>query len=48
VGRIEETFIDINFNCAIEVTEGWPAPAPDCVEWSDVTTDTIGWCGPFI
>ena len=33
-------------DCAIEVYEGtWTGVAGECVEWDDVTTDTIGECG---
>jgi len=34
-------------DCAISVYEGWAVDPPECVEWSDVTTDTIGECGYF-
>ena len=33
-------------DCDIQVTEGWPAPAPDCVQWIGGATDTIGLCAP--
>ena len=31
-------------DCAIVVREGWAVSAPECVEWSGATTDTIGEC----
>ena len=31
-------------DCNIDVTEGFAAPAPDCVIWDEATTDTIGAC----
>ena len=31
-------------DCNIYVTEGFAAPAPDCVIWDEATTDTIGAC----
>ncbi len=40
------TTIVLGADCAIEVTEGLPAPAPGCVSWEGETTDTIGTCHP--
>jgi len=36
--------IVLGADCDIDVTEGWAAPPDECVEWDDVTTDTIGDC----
>ena len=36
--------IVLGADCSIEVTEGWSTSAPECVDWDDVTTDTIGEC----
>jgi len=33
-------------DCNIQVTEGRPFSAPDCVQWIGGTTDTIGLCAP--
>jgi hypothetical protein len=36
--------IDLGADCDIDVTKGWSAPPDECVEWDDVTSDTIGEC----
>jgi len=36
--------IDLGADCSVEITEGWAVAAPECVEWDDGTTDTIGEC----
>jgi hypothetical protein len=44
---LEEVYyamIDLGADCSIEVTEGWAIGPPECVEWDEGTSDTIGEC----
>jgi hypothetical protein len=44
---LEEVYyamIILGADCSIEVIEGWETDPPECVEWDDGTTDTIGEC----
>ena len=36
--------IVLGADCDIDITEGWSTDPPECVEWDDGTTDTIGEC----
>jgi len=39
--------IVLGADCDIDITRGWPAPPDQCVDWSQLTSDTVGECDPI-